>query len=117
MTVTVNTRAYAFDSNPTPESGRHTGPAQTFQVKDLLDLKRTAPKPTATFAGVARATAKFARTVTLSSGSKAELIGEASFSIPVGTADADIDLIRDDLGDYLISSGAGDLLKKHDVTQ
>jgi len=117
MTVTVNTRAYAFDSNPSPDTGRHTGPALTFQVKDVLDLKRTAPKKTATFDGVARAGVKFARTVTLANGNKAEMIGEASFSIPVGTADADIDLIRDDLGDYLISAGAGDLLKKHDISQ
>lgn len=117
MTVTVNTRAYAFDSNPTPDSGRHTGPAHTFQAKDVLDLKRTAPKPTLTFDGVARASVKFARRVTLANGEFAEAIGEASFSLPVGMADADIDLIRDDLGDYLISSGAGDLLKKHDITQ
>lgn len=118
MTVTVNTKAYAFDSNLSADSARHTGPSHTYQVKDVLDLKRTAAKPTATFAGVARSSAKFARTVTLTDGSKAEAIGEASFSIPVGTADADIDSLRDDLGDFLIAGGdGGDLVKKHIIVQ
>lgn len=117
MTVTVNTKAYTFDTNPTPDTGRHLGPAHTFAVKDILDLKRTAPKPTADFDGVARSAAKFARTVTLASGKKAEAIAEGSFSIPVGMSDADIDALRDDLGDYLIASVGGDLVKKHDINQ
>lgn len=117
MTVTVNTKGYSFDTNPTPDSGRHTGPANTFQVKDYLDLKRVAPKPTSTFAGVGRASAKFVKTVTLGDGSKADIIGEASFSVPVGAADVDVDSVRDDLGDFLISSGGGDLVKKHDINQ
>lgn len=117
MTVTVNTKAYAFDTNPTPDSGRHTGPANTFAVKDILDLKRVSPKPSGDFDGVARATAKFVRTVTLASGEKAEAIAEASFSIPVGMAEADVDAIRDDLGDLLISSNGDDLVFKHDINQ
>lgn len=117
MTVTVNTKAYAFDTNPTPDSGRHVGPSNTFQAKDYLDLKRTAPKPNGDFAGVARSSAKFVRTVTLADGSKAEAIAEGSFSIPVGMAEADVDSIRDDLGDLLISTVGDDLVYKHDINQ
>lgn len=117
MTVTVNTKAYAFDTNPTPDSGRHTGPAATHSVKDYLDLKRAAAKPTADFAGVARASAKFVRTVTLGDGSKADAIAEASFSIPVGMAEADVDSLRDDLGDFLIAANGDDLVWKHDIVQ
>jgi hypothetical protein len=117
MTVTVNTRAYAFDSNPTPDIGRHVGPAQTFEAKDYLDLARTAPKPTATFRGVARSRAKFVRTVTLDDGTKADALVEVSSSLPVGMAKADIDLLRDDTGDLLVSSNGDDLFYKHDISQ
>lgn len=117
MTITVNTKAYAFDTNTTPDIGRHNGPSQTFQVKDHLDLKRTAPKPSGDFDGVARASAKFVRTVTLASGETADAIAEAYFSIPVGMAEADVDSLRDDLGDFLISSNGDDLVYKHDINQ
>lgn len=117
MTITVNTKAYAFDTNPTPNQGRHIGPAATFDVKDDLVLTRTAAKPTATFDGVARSSAKFTRTVTLASGETATAIGEASFSIPVGMAEADVDSLRDDLGDLLVSSNGDDLVWKHDINQ
>jgi hypothetical protein len=117
VTITVNTKAYAFDTNPTPDAGRHVGPAQTYQVKDYLDLRRTAPKPTADFDGVARASLKFVRTVTLADGSKADAIAEASFSIPVGMAEADIDSLRDDLGDLLISQNGDDAVYKQDIAQ
>lgn len=118
MTVTVNTKAYAFDTNVTPDIGRHTGPSNTFGVKDYLDLKRTAPKPTATFEGVARSSAKFVRTLTHpTTGEKADAIAEGSFSIPAWATQAMVDAIRDDLGDLLISSNGGDLVYKHDINQ
>lgn len=117
MTITVNTKAYAFDSNPTPDIGRHVGPAQTFEAKDYLDLARTAPKPTTTFRGVARARAKFVRTVTLDDNTKADAIVEVSCSLPVGMSEANIDSLRDDMGDLLISANGDDLFYKHDISQ
>lgn len=117
MTVTVNTKAYAFDSNPTPDAGRHNGPAATYAVKDFLDMRRVAAKPTADFAGMARASAKFVRTLTLADGTKADAIAEATFAIPVGAAEADVDSLRDDLGDLLISTNGDDLVWKHDINQ
>lgn len=117
MTVTVNTKAYAFDTNPTPESARLVGPAQTASAKDYLDLKRVAPKPTADFEGVSRATAKFVRTVTTSAGKKVDVLIEIHSSIPVGVVKADVDSIRDDAGDFLISSNGDDLLWKGKISQ
>jgi len=117
MTITVNTKAYAFDTNQSPDIGRHVGPAQTYEEKDYLDLKRTAPKPNGTFRGVARASAKFVRTVTLDDSSTADAIVEVNFSVPVGMAEADIDSLRDDMGDFLISSNGDDLVFKHDINQ
>lgn len=118
MTVTVNTKAYTFDTNLSPDACRHTGPAHTFGVKDYLDLKRTAPKPTATFKGVARASAKFVRTLTnATTGETADAICEYSISAPAWATTTQLDSIRDDLGDFVISSNGSDLTNKHDINQ
>lgn len=117
MTVTVNTKAYAFDTNVTPDVGRHTGPANTFEAKDYLDLRRTMPKKNGTFRGVARASAKFVKTVTLDDSTKADAIFEFTSSVPVGMSKANIDSIRDDLGDFLISTNGDDLVYKQDIAQ
>lgn len=115
MAITLNTKAYAFDSTQSPDKNRYTGPAHTYSVKDIFDVARVAAKPTADFAGVARSSAKFTRTLTLGDGSKATAIAEASFSIPVGATAADIDSLRDDLGDFLISTDGDNLVEKHDL--
>ncbi len=116
MTITVNTKAYAFDTNTTPDSARMVGPSNDFDTKDILELKRTAAKPTSDFPGVARSSAKFSRTVVINS-VPYTMIAEANFSIPVGALAADIDSIRDDLGDLLISSNGDDLVEKHKIVQ
>lgn len=115
MSLTVNTKAYALDSTQTPDKNRYTGPNHTFAVKDYLDVARVPAKPTDTFAGVARSSAKFTRTVTLGDGSTATALAEASFSIPVGMAEADVDSLRDDLGDALLDIAIDNLVFKHDI--
>lgn len=51
MALTIATKTYNFDSNPTADSARYTGPAQTAVVKDEVLLKRQAPKVTLTSKG------------------------------------------------------------------
>lgn len=115
MSITVNTKVYAFDSTQTPDRNRYTGPSHTFTVKDLLDFARVQPKPTGDFRGVARASAKFTRTVTLDDSTKATAIVEVTASLPVGMAEADVDSIRDDMGDLLLLTAADDLFLKQDI--
>lgn len=115
MTITVNTKAYSFDSTQTPDRNRYTGPAHTFSVKDLLDLARVQPKPNGDFAGVARASAKFTRTVTLPGSTTGTAIVEVTASLPVGMAEADVDSIRDDMGDLLLLTAGDDLFFKQDI--
>ncbi len=117
MTITINTLAYEEDSSINPNLVRYVGPANTFASKDLLDLGRTAAKPTPTFAGVARATAKRVKTVTLADGSTADAIVRIETSLPVGIAKADADALRDDIGDFAISANGDDLFWKHDLRQ
>lgn len=114
MALTVNTKDYTLDSTQTPDRNRYHGPAHTMSVKDYLDASRVAAKPTADFDGVARSSLKFTRTVVVN-GENQTAIAEATFSIPVGTAEADVDSIRDDLGDALISTVGDNLVLKHDI--
>lgn len=117
MTITLNTLAYDEDSSLNPNLVRYIGPDNTFQTKDFLDLGRTAPKPTPTFAGVARASAKRTKTVTLADGSTADAIVRIECSLPVGMAKADADALRDDIGDLAIATAGDDLFWKHDIRQ
>lgn len=116
MTITVNTKAYDQDSTGIDVVG-YRGPAHTFSMKDYLQLKRVAPKSSSSFAGVSRVTAKFSRTVVLNSDptKTAEAIVEVTTSLPVGMAEADIDSIRDDMGDFLLLQPADDLFLKQDL--
>lgn len=116
MSVTLNTLAYSQDSFQTPNRVLYAGPSNTFQVKDHLVLSRTAPKPSGTFLGMARAQVKRVKTLTLDTGLKADAIITVDIAIPVGAANADIDALRDDVGDFMISADAGSLIKNHDLT-
>lgn len=116
MTITINTLAYNQDAFVTSDKVSYTGPSHTFSAKDTLTLARTAPKPTATFRGVARAEAKRTKTVTLDDGTTADAIVTVTCSLPVGMAKADADALRDDVGDLTISATAETLFWNHDLT-
>lgn len=117
MTITVNTKAYNLDANLSANSNQYTGPNNTFSIKDLLVLKRTAPKATKDFAGVSRSASKFTRTVTLADGSKADAIIEESVSFPVGMAKADADAMRSDHAALTSSTNGDDLHWKQKINQ
>lgn len=116
MAITLNTLAYSQDSFVSKDKVLYIGPSNTFSVKDHLSLGRTSPKPTTTFAGVARAEVKRVKTVDIGGGNKADAIISVSVSLPVGMAQADVNALRDDVGDFLIGSEAGTLLWNHDLT-
>lgn len=116
MSITLNTVAYGQDVPLSPNKVPYVGPDNSYTAKDLLTLGRTAPKPTSTYAGNARYEVKRTKTVTLADSTTADIIVTTSFSIPVGAADADIDSLRDDVGDFLISADCGSLVKNGDLT-
>lgn len=116
MAITLNTLAYNQDAFMNPNKVQYTGPSNTFQDKDLLSLGRTAPKATATSEGVARSSVKRVKTITLADGTRKDAIIEVNCAFPVGTSNATIDAMRDDVGDFLIGTEAGTLLKNHDLT-
>jgi hypothetical protein len=67
-------------------------------VRDTLTLYRTPPKPTSNFKGVMKSAAKFTADKTVADpvggNVDAALIGEASFSIPIGVTAADMMILR-----------------------
>lgn len=103
MALTISTKTYNFDTNPSPDSARYTGPAQTSTTKDLVFLKRVAPKVTKDFAGVVRASEKTVKNVLLS-GIYRDVIAETTFSYPVGTDQATITALRVDHSSLLASA-------------
>jgi hypothetical protein len=116
MSITLNTLVYNQDAPISANKIPYVGPSSSFAVKDIITLSRVAPKPTPTFAGVARAEAKRTKTVTLGDGSTAEAIVTISCSLPVGMAKADADALRDDVGDFAISTAGENLFWSHDLT-
>jgi hypothetical protein len=78
-------------------------------------MKRIPPKPTADFKGVAKVMAKFTRTVQTGTDTYHDAIVEVSASLPVGISEADVDSIRDDMGDFLLLQAADDLFLKQDI--
>lgn len=112
MTITISTKTYTKDSNPTPDSARYTGPAHTATTKDQVTLKRSAPKPTKDFAGVMRVVEKTEKTVVIN-GVPRVAIGETNFSYPVGTLAADITALRVDHSSLVANATVtGDLVDK-----
>lgn len=111
MSFVINTLTYNRDAFVNPNKLTFTGPSHTYQVKDLFIEGRTAPKPSGSDPGVARASVKRTKSV-LIGGVYKDIIIEVSCSVPVGSADADIDALRDDVADYLLSSNGTTLFKK-----
>jgi hypothetical protein len=95
MALTISTKTYGFDTNPTPDSARYTGPANTSTVKDVVTLRRLAAKPTKDFGGVVRASEKTVKSVVIS-GIARDLIAETNFSYPAQAAQVDITALRVD---------------------
>jgi hypothetical protein len=54
--------------------------------------------------------------VTIGTDLTADAIITVSCSLPVGMAQADVDALRNDVGDFLVSTEGGTLLWNHDLT-
>lgn len=105
MSLTINAKTYNPDSYQKDSVG-YTGPAHTLSVKDYVRLLRVAPKPTATFSGVARADAKLTRTLPLTGALTPthDAICGVNIGVPVGAVAADVDALCNDLGAWVASA-------------
>lgn len=91
MALTPGAATFTADSYQKDTVG-YVGVLKTNTVKDDIVLRRTSPKPTAVFSGVARSGCKFTRTLTLTGAltPTADIIFDVSVSAPVGASDADL---------------------------
>jgi len=116
MSITLNTLVYNQDSFASPDRVVYVGPSHTYTLKDQIFLGRAAPKPTKDFRGVARAYFKRVKTLTLDDSTKADVIINVEVAVPVGAASADVDAVRDDVGDLIISAIGQAVVNTTDIT-
>lgn len=95
MTITINTKTYGKDSNPSADSSVYSGPAETALVKDRFTLKRISPKRSGTSNGTARRVAKTTKTVIINGIAK-DLVATTEYSYPADAAAADVTSLRVD---------------------
>jgi len=117
MSLTVNLKSYVNDTQRSPDSFRYTGPANTLSAKDYIDLKRTAPKVTATSAGKARSQVKLTRTLTDGTAAVGDAIYEFNFSVPVGAQSSEITAMLTDIATWAATAACADLVEDLDIVQ
>lgn len=117
MPLVFNTKTYTADSFGVNVVG-YIGAAKSASVKDDFVLRRVEPKPTATFSGVSRVSAKLTRTLTLTGSltPKGEGIIEISMSIPVGAATADIEAMLDDVASFGATTDASSFVQTRKIS-
>lgn len=116
MSLSINAKTYTANGM-TANAVMYIGPTKTQTVKDDATLRYVLARPTSTFSGLGRVSAKLVRTLTLTGSltPNGDMIGELTFATPVGAASADIDTFLNDLGAYLASASFKDLVKKQQV--
>jgi hypothetical protein len=117
MTWTFNSKAFTADGYSNNVVG-YLGPAHTLTLKDDLRVGRVLPKPTTTFSGVGRTSAKLSRTLALTGSltPTGDLIVDIQVSVPVGAASADVDAAMNDMGAALSSANFKLLAKNQQIT-
>ncbi len=115
MALTISTKTYNFDTNPSPDSAKYIGPAQTSVIKDSVVLKRTAPKPTKDFAGVVRVAVKTVKNV-LINGVYRDVLAETVISYPVGADATTVTAIRVDHSSALAAAPTQTLVDNSKIT-
>jgi hypothetical protein len=102
MTITVSTKTYSQD-RIAPDAIAYTGPANTLAVQDVIEFKRTYPKPVGTFGGMARPSLRLVRTVVLNATAATTALASLTITgaIPVGISSSDLAALIADAVDVL----------------
>lgn len=108
---TINTKTFTYDSAPSADSAKYIGASHTASAKDVIQVRRVAPKATKVDPGVARAYHKRVITEVIN-GVPRELIAETSYSIPVGASAANVTALRADNAAFATSTAGLSLVEK-----
>jgi len=117
MSVAFNSKTYVNDVQLSKDIMRYLGPAHTLSRNDYVDLGRTAPKPTLTYAGKGRARFKLTRTATDGTDTIGDIIADVAISIPVGCQESEMDAILADLAAYFATASAESLFQDQKIVQ
>lgn len=117
MALTINAKTYNQDVSRSPDIMRYHGPGHNLSANDFVDLGRTAPKPTADYAGKGRTRFKLTRAATNGTDPLGDIIVDLSISIPVGTQESEQDAILADLGAWVVTAAAESFFQDHDIVQ
>ncbi|UUW21141.1 MAG: hypothetical protein [Sanya solspi-like virus 1] len=118
MTITLNAKAYNYDAAIDSNANQMTGPSHSVAEKDILALRREQNKANGTRPATTRVRSKFTRTLTNAvTGEKFDSISEHYVLVPTWATQAQVDSLRDDHGDLLVSTNGADLYWKLDIYQ
>lgn len=117
MSFAFNSKTYVNDVPRSSDIMRYLGPAHTLSNNDYVDLGRTAPKPTATYAGKGRARFKLTRSCTNGTASLGDIIADIAISIPVGCQESEMDGLLADLAAMFATAGAESLFQDQKIVQ
>lgn len=117
MTLSINAKTYTADSFATDSVG-YIGTGKTVSTKDDATLRRTKPKASTSFSGLARTSAKLTRTLTLTGAltPTGDAIIEVTVAVPVGYAAADVDTLLNDMGAFVASASMKSHVKSQQVS-
>jgi len=117
MSLSINAKTYTADSFAADAVG-YIGSGKTVSVKDDATLRRTKPKTSATFSGLARTSAKLTRTLALTGAltPTGDAIIEVLVAVPVGYTAADVDTLLNDMGAFVASASMKSHVKSQQVS-
>lgn len=117
MSFTLNTKEYEFDSSlGSADAARYTGPNHDFAGKDLIDLRRSWPKPSGDYPGNAKTHTKFVRQMTDGTNPVGDAIAKVEFQYPSTAAVAEVDSLTDDVAAWVSSAIYKAMQKDADIT-
>lgn len=117
MALSVNAKTYTQDLPLGPDAVPYNGPNHDDDTVDRIVAKRTAPKPTADFAGVGRSEVKLTRTGTDGTSTIGNMIVTIACSFPADVQSSEKELMLTDLAAWLASSEADAVLVNRTVLQ
>lgn len=118
MALTISTKTYSSDRIQA-DAVAYAGPGNSLSAQDIIELKRTYPKPVGDFGGMARPGFRIVRTVPLNGDAATTALASLTFTgaFPVGMAEADIESLIADAVDLLQLEEAEttNVIKKLDI--
>jgi len=116
MSLTFNTKTYTEDTSLGSDGKRYAGPAQSYNLRDHLDIRRTFPKKTATYAGNSRSQAKFTRTGTDGTENVGDMILNLQGSIPAAVQTSEVSAFIADAVAFFAATEYAEVVEDNKIT-